>query len=43
MLRKQLAALHFGSQANYLDVPESLTKYMDWSLQSFNTGYHACL
>lgn len=42
MLRKQLAALHFGPQANYLDVPEPLeTKYMDWSLPPFNAGYHA--
>jgi hypothetical protein len=42
MLRKQLAALHFGSQAEYTAVPEPLeTKYMDWSLPPFNAGYHA--
>ncbi|WP_296704007.1 hypothetical protein [Algoriphagus sp.] len=42
MLRKQLASLHFGSQASYLSVPEPLeTKYMDWSLPPFNAGYHA--
>ena len=44
MLRKQLASLHFGSQASYNSVPEPLeTKYMDWSLPPFNAGYHAYL
>lgn len=42
MLRKQLAAVHFGPQADYSSVPEPLeTKYMDWSLPPFNAGYHA--
>lgn len=42
MLRKQLATLHFGPQAEYTKVPEPLeTKYMDWSLPPFNAGYHA--
>jgi hypothetical protein len=42
MLRKQLAALHFGPQADYAEVPEPLeTRYMDWSLPPFNAGYHA--
>jgi hypothetical protein len=42
MLRSQLAALHFGPQADYSAVPEPLeTKYMDWSLPPFNAGYHA--
>jgi hypothetical protein len=42
MLRKQLAAVHFGPQADYTAVPEPLeTKYMDWSLPPFNAGYHA--
>ncbi|MFT6053122.1 MAG: hypothetical protein ACJASP_000002 [Roseivirga sp.] len=42
MLRQQLAALHFGPQADYSAVPEPLeTKYMDWSLPPFNAGYHA--
>lgn len=42
MLRTQLAALHFGPQADYSAVPEPLeTKYMDWSLPPFNAGYHA--
>jgi hypothetical protein len=42
MLRKQLAAVHFGPQANYTAVPEPLeTAYMDWSLPPFNAGYHA--
>lgn len=42
MLRKQLAALHFGPQSQYSDVPEPLeTRYMDWSLPPFNAGYHA--
>jgi hypothetical protein len=42
MLRAQLAALHFGPQADYSAVPEPLeTRYMDWSLPPFNAGYHA--
>ena len=42
MLRTQLAALHFGPQADYTSVPEPLeTRYMDWSLPPFNAGYHA--
>jgi hypothetical protein len=42
MLRKQLAALHFGPQSEYSDVPKPLeTKYMDWSKPPFNAGYHA--
>lgn len=42
MLRQQLAALHFGPQADYSIVPEPLEcKYMDWSLPPFNAGYHA--
>ena len=42
MLRKQLASLHYGSEASYTAVPEPLeTKYMDWSLPPFNAGYHA--
>lgn len=42
MLRQQLAALHFGPQADFNSVPEPLeTKYMDWSLPPFNAGYHA--
>lgn len=42
MLRQQLAAVHFGPQADYTAVPEPLeTKYMDWSKPPFNAGYHA--
>jgi hypothetical protein len=42
MLRKQLAAVHFGPQSDYTDVPEPLEAcYMDWSLPPFNAGYHA--
>ena len=42
MLRQQLAALHFGPQADYRTVPEPVeTRYMDWSLPPFNAGYHA--
>jgi hypothetical protein len=42
MLRKQLAAVHFGPQSDYTDVPEPLeARYMDWSLPPFNAGYHA--
>ncbi|WP_211330083.1 FAD-dependent oxidoreductase [Deminuibacter soli] len=42
MLRAQLAAVHFGPQADYTSVPEPLeTRYMDWSLPPFNAGYHA--
>ncbi|SFW63377.1 flavin monoamine oxidase family protein [Chitinophaga sancti] len=42
MLRAQLAAVHFGPQADYTAVPEPLeTRYMDWSLPPFNAGYHA--
>ncbi|HWN10817.1 MAG TPA: hypothetical protein VNO50_16375 [Pyrinomonadaceae bacterium] len=42
MLRKQLAAVHYGPQSDYTDVPEPLeASYMDWSLPPFNAGYHA--
>ncbi len=42
MLRKQLASLHYGPQADYTAIPKPLeTKYMDWSLPPFNAGYHA--
>jgi len=42
MLRQQLAALHFGPQSDYEDVPVPIEcKYMDWSLPPFNAGYHA--
>lgn len=42
MLRKQLASVHFGPQADYTSVPEPLeTAYIDWSLPPFNAGYHA--
>lgn len=42
MLRQQLAAVHFGPQADFRAVPEPLeTKYMDWSKPPFNAGYHA--
>jgi hypothetical protein len=41
MLRKQLAAMHFGPQSDYSAVPEPLEAgYMDWSLPPFNAGYH---
>ena len=42
MLRRQLAAVHFGPQSDYSMVPDPLdTTYMDWSLPPFNAGYHA--
>jgi len=42
MLRKQLAAMHFGPGADFNLVPEPLeARYMDWSLPPFNAGYHA--
>ena len=42
MLRKQLAALHFGPQADVSAVPEPLeTRYIDWGLPPFGAGYHA--
>jgi hypothetical protein len=42
MLRKQLAAVHFGPQSDYTAVPEPLeASYMDWSLPPFSAGYHA--
>jgi hypothetical protein len=42
MLRKQLAAVHFGPQSDYSAVPKPLeARYMDWSLPPFNAGYHA--
>lgn len=42
MLRRQLAAIHFGPQSDFTAVPEPLeTRYMDWSLPPFNAGYHA--
>jgi hypothetical protein len=41
MLRKMLAELHFGPNADYSAVPEPLeAAYMDWSLPPFNAGYH---
>lgn len=41
MLRKMLAELHFGPNADYSAVPEPLdSAYMDWSLPPFNAGYH---
>ncbi|HXC07209.1 MAG TPA: hypothetical protein VNZ86_20755 [Bacteroidia bacterium] len=42
MLRKQLAAMHFGPGTSFEKVPEPLeARYMDWSLPPFNAGYHA--
>jgi hypothetical protein len=42
MLRKQLAAMHFGTGADFNLVPKPLeARYMDWSLPPFNAGYHA--
>ena len=42
MLRRQLAELHFGPNADYSLVPEPLeARYMDWSLPPFAAGYHA--
>lgn len=42
MLRKQLAAVHFGPNSDFTAVPEPLeAAYMDWSLPPFNAGYHA--
>jgi hypothetical protein len=42
MLRRQLAEMHFGPNADYSYVPEPLdARYMDWSLPPFNAGYHA--
>jgi hypothetical protein len=42
MLRKQLAAVHFGPNSDFTAVPEPLeASYMDWSLPPFNAGYHA--
>lgn len=42
MLRRQLAELHFGPNANPSSVPEPLeSRYMDWSLPPFAAGYHA--
>jgi hypothetical protein len=42
MLRKQLAAVHYGPASDYTFVPEPLeARYMDWSLPPFNAGYHA--
>jgi hypothetical protein len=41
MLRKLLAKMHFGPNADYSAVPEPLEAcYMDWSLPPFNAGYH---
>ncbi|HET9626758.1 MAG TPA: hypothetical protein VFP84_35590 [Kofleriaceae bacterium] len=40
-LRKMLAELHFGPNADYTSVPEPLdAAYIDWSLPPFNAGYH---
>ena len=42
MLRKQLAAIHYGPQADVDSVKEPLeTTFMDWSLPPFYAGYHA--
>jgi hypothetical protein len=42
MLRRQLAEMHFGPNADYSYVPEPLeARFMDWSLPPFNAGYHA--
>lgn len=42
MLRRQLAEIHFGPNADYSAVEEPLeAAYMDWSLPPFNAGYHA--
>jgi hypothetical protein len=42
MLRRQLAELHFGPNADYSSVPEPIeSRYMDWSLPPFAAGYHA--
>ncbi|HEX3465709.1 MAG TPA: hypothetical protein VHS78_16790 [Candidatus Elarobacter sp.] len=42
MLRRQLAEIHFGPNANFDAVPEPKeARYMDWSLPPFNAGYHA--
>ena len=42
MLRRQLAEMHFGPNADYKLVPEPLeSRYMDWSLPPFAAGYHA--
>lgn len=42
MLRRQLAELHFGPNADCGLVPEPLeARYMDWSLPPFAAGYHA--
>jgi len=41
MLRKMLAELHFGPNADYTAIPEPLqAAYMDWSLPPFSAGYH---
>lgn len=41
LLRQQLAAIHFGPQADYSMVPMPLeARYMDWSLPPFNAGHH---
>jgi hypothetical protein len=41
MLRKLLATVHFGPNADYTSVPEPLeAAFMDWSLPPFNAGYH---
>lgn len=41
MLRKLLAKVHFGPNADYSAVPEPLeAAYVDWSLPPFNAGYH---
>jgi hypothetical protein len=42
MLRRQLAELHFGPNADLTAVPEPIeAAYVDWSLPPFNAGYHA--
>jgi hypothetical protein len=41
MLRKMLAELHYGPNADYSNVPEPLeAAYMNWSLPPFYAGYH---
>lgn len=42
MLRRQLAELHFGPNADFSMVDEPLeAAFMDWSLPPFKAGYHA--
>lgn len=42
MVRKQLANIHFGPNADFSAIPEPLdAAFIDWSLPPFNAGYHA--